>query len=87
MVIFYGAAIQGAPHREEAALLHKEFLATIKGAGFEVGDIILEINSQAIDSLDGFMGLVNTLKSGQKMAVLALDHRTGNSGYVEIVVK
>jgi serine protease Do len=56
-------------------------------AGFEVGDIILEINGQGIDSLDGFMSLVNTLKSGQKISVLALDHRSGNSGYVEIIVK
>jgi serine protease Do len=56
-------------------------------AGFEVGDIILEVNGQTIDSLDGFMSLVNTLKPGQKIAVLAFDHRSGNSGYVEVVVR
>jgi serine protease Do len=56
-------------------------------AGFEVGDIILEINGQQIDGLDGLMTVVNTLKAGQKVAVLALDHRTGNAGYVQVVVK
>jgi serine protease Do len=56
-------------------------------AGFEVGDIILAINGQQIDGLDGLVSVVNTLKAGQKIAVLALDHRSGNSGYVEVVVK
>jgi len=55
--------------------------------GFEVGDIILEINSQPIEGMESFVGLVSTLKRGQKIAVLAIDHRTGNSGYVELVVK
>ncbi len=56
-------------------------------AGFEVGDIILEINSQQIDSLDGLISVINTLKTGQKIAVLVLDHRTGNAGYVQVVVR
>ena len=56
-------------------------------AGFEVGDIILEINGQQIDSLDGLIGVINTLKTGQKIAVLALDHRSGNAGYVQVVVR
>jgi serine protease Do len=56
-------------------------------AGFEVGDIILEINGQQIDGLEALIGAVSQLKSGQKIAVLALDHRTGNSGYVEVVVR
>jgi serine protease Do len=55
--------------------------------GFEAGDIILEINGQAIDSPEGFMSLANILKPGQKITVLALDRRSGNSGYVEVVVK
>jgi serine protease Do len=56
-------------------------------AGFEVADIILEINGQQIDGLDGLVSVVNTLRTGQKVAVLALDHRSGNSGYVEVVVR
>jgi serine protease Do len=56
-------------------------------AGFEVGDIIVEINGQQIDGLEGLISAVNTLKAGQKIAVLALDHRSGNSGYVQVVVR
>jgi serine protease Do len=56
-------------------------------AGFEVGDIILEINGQQIDGLEGLINGVNTLKTGQKIAVLALDHRTANVGYVEVVLR
>jgi Do/DeqQ family serine protease len=56
-------------------------------AGFEKGDIILEINGQQIDGLDGLIGTVSQLKTGQKISVLALDHRTGNTGYIEVVVK
>jgi serine protease Do len=56
-------------------------------AGFEVGDIILAINNQQIDGLDGLVSVVNTLKAGQKIAVQAVDHRSGNSGYVEVVVR
>jgi serine protease Do len=55
--------------------------------GFEVGDIIVEINGQVIDNLESFVTLVNTLRPGQTIAVLAIDHRTGNSGYVEVVVR
>jgi hypothetical protein len=47
----------------------------------------VEINGQQIDGPDGLISAVNTLKAGQKIAVLAVDHRTGNSGYVEVAVR
>ena len=55
--------------------------------GFEVGDVILEINGQPVESVEELSGLVNTVKPGQKIAVVALDHRSGSSGYVEVVVR
>jgi len=54
--------------------------------GFEKGDMILEINGQPIESVDDFVGLMSTVKPGQKLALLALDHKSGNSGYVEVEV-
>ena len=54
--------------------------------GFEIGDMILEINGQPIESVDDFVGLMSTVKPGQKLALLALDHKSGNSGYVEVEV-
>jgi len=56
-------------------------------AGFEVDDIILQINNQSIEGVDSFVGMVSTLKPHQKIAVLALDHRSGNRGYVEVVTQ
>jgi serine protease Do len=55
--------------------------------GFELGDIILQVNGQPIESMESFVGLVSALKPSQKIAVLALDHRSGNTGYVEVVVQ
>jgi serine protease Do len=55
--------------------------------GFEKGDMILEINGQRVEGMESFIDLVNTLKPRQKIAVLALDHRSGNIGYVQVVVK
>jgi serine protease Do len=55
--------------------------------GFEVGDVLLEINHQPIKSFESFVALVSTLKPHQKIVLLALDHRSGNTGYVEVEVR
>jgi len=52
--------------------------------GFEVGDIILEINGQSIGGLENFTQLVASLRPNQRITLLALDHGSGNSGYVTI---
>jgi len=51
-------------------------------AGFEVGDMILQIDNLPIAGLDGFVAVMSSLKPNQKISVLALDHRTGNVGTV-----
>ncbi len=56
-------------------------------AGFEVGDVILEINGQAITGLDVFVEVVAGLQPRQRASLLAVDHHTGNSGAVQVVVK
>jgi len=53
--------------------------------GFEVGDIILEINGQPIEDVESFVALVSTLTTHQKIAVVVLDHRSGNVGSIEAV--
>ena len=52
-----------------------------------MGDIIVAVNGQPIENLESFISLMSTLKPGQKLALLGIDHRTGNSGYVEVVVR
>jgi serine protease Do len=59
----------------------------LKEAGFETGDMILAINDQSIDSMQRFVDLVSLVKPKDKIAILALDHRTGNTGTVQVVVR
>ena len=56
-------------------------------AGFEVGDLILGIQDQPIESPESFMRLMSSLKPGQNITFSALDHRTGNMGSVRVEVK
>jgi serine protease Do len=59
----------------------------LKEAGFELGDIILGINNQPITGTESFVQLVSSLKPNQKVSLLALDHRSGNSGTVLVTVR
>jgi hypothetical protein len=55
-------------------------------AGLEVHDLILAIKGQPIEGVDGLVGLVGlvaALKPHQRVTVLALDHRSGETGSVE----
>ncbi len=57
------------------------------GVGFEKDDIILEINDQAVDGMESFAQMVNTLQPKRQATFLAIDHTTGNSGYVTLTIK
>jgi hypothetical protein len=37
--------------------------------------------------MESFVGLVSSLKPNQKITIIALDHRTGNTGSVEAMVR
>ncbi len=56
-------------------------------AGFEVGDMIAEINGQGVSSLEGFLELINTLQPRQQITVLAVDRKSGNSGQIQVTVR
>ena len=58
----------------------------LAGIGFEVNDMILEINGHAINDLEVFVDLVSALKPQQRIMLLGLDHRSGQTGYVLVVV-
>jgi serine protease Do len=55
-------------------------------AGFEVQDILLAIDGQSIDNAESLVALTAALKPQQQITVLALDHRSGNTGDVQVVV-
>jgi serine protease Do len=54
--------------------------------GFEPNDVMLEVNGQPIDGLEDFMDLISALRPEQRIILLGIDHRTGRSGYVQVVV-
>ncbi len=56
-------------------------------AGFEVGDIILEVDGQSIHGVDDFTGIVSVLQPMQDSVLLALDHRSGQSTYVQVKIR
>jgi serine protease Do len=56
-------------------------------AGFEVGNIILGIENQPIENLESFIDLASSLKPKQKITLLALDHRSGNMGKVQLELR
>jgi serine protease Do len=56
-------------------------------AGFEVGDMILEINGQTITGIEIFIELVSSLQKNQRITLLALDGKSGKTGYIQVVVR
>ncbi len=69
------------------AISRLDFKGPLQEAGFEVGDIILAINDQPIQGVETFAALVNLLKPHQKITIAALDHKTGQTGMVQVVVR
>ena len=64
-----------------------DFKGPLRVAGFEVGDIILGIDDQPIGGIESFVALVGSLKPHQKISVLVLDHRSANTGTVQVVTR
>jgi serine protease Do len=56
-------------------------------AGFEVGDIILGIDNQPVEGMEGFVSMVSSLKPKQKITLLAVDHGSGNTGTIQVEVR
>jgi serine protease Do len=53
-------------------------------AGFEVNDIITAINNIAVNGVEGFIDIVKTLPAKQSVVLTAIDHRSGQTGYVQV---
>jgi len=55
-------------------------------AGFEVDDMILEINGRPVRGVDDFANIIDSLPHGKIATILALDHRTGRTGYIRVAI-
>ncbi len=55
-------------------------------AGFEKNDVILDVNNLPVEGVEGFVALVKALPPHQQALFKALDHRTGQSGFVQVTI-
>ncbi len=55
--------------------------------GFEKGYIILMIDGQSFEGVQDFVDMVQSLKPNQRIQLMALDHRTGQTGYLWVQVR
>ncbi len=77
----------GLEPNQGVAIVSVESKGPFGEAGFEVSDIILDINGQTVDGYQNFVDMAAALKPKQRIRVLALDHRTGNTGYINVTVR
>jgi serine protease Do len=55
-------------------------------AGFEVGDVILALDNRPVQGVDGFNEMMSAMLYDQKVILLAISHKNGQSGYVQIEI-
>lgn len=58
----------------------------LKNAGFEKDDVILNVNNRPVQEIEGFEALIKGLPPHQQVLLKALDHRTGQSGLVQVTI-
>lgn len=56
-------------------------------AGFEENDVITAINNIPVNGVQGFADIVKALPAKQNVVLTAVDHRTGQTGYVQLVTQ
>jgi len=54
--------------------------------GFEAGDMIVEVEGLPINGFQEFAEQILRLRGKKSVLLLGMDHRTGRSGYVQVVV-
>lgn len=59
---------------------------TLASVGFEMNDMILEINGKPIVELGEFVDQIRALRPKQRIILLGLDHRSGRTGYVQVKI-
>ena len=58
----------------------------LKNAGFEKDDVILDVNNVPVHGVEGFVALIKALPPNRQVLLKALDHRTGQSGFVQVTI-
>jgi serine protease Do len=76
----------GLDENQGVVIAHVDPKGALGQAGFEVDDVILALDNQPVEGVDGFIDLVNAVPPKKKVSLLALDHRTGNTGTILVEV-
>jgi serine protease Do len=77
----------GLDTNQGVAILRVDPKGSLGRVGFEPGDIILQIEDQAIAGMENFIELVSSVRSRQRVTLTAVDHRSGKAGQVEVVIR
>ena len=54
--------------------------------GFTVGDLILQVDEEWIDDPEELAAVLGALPSREKVSILAIDHKSGKTGYLSMVL-
>ena len=76
----------GLSQPEGVAIQWVDPKGSIGKAGFEVGDVILGIGDQPFQGVDAFNELMTALSHHQKVVLFAIDHKSGQTGYVQVEI-
>jgi serine protease Do len=55
-------------------------------AGFEVGDVIVGLDDHPVQGVDSFDELMMAIPHHRKVVLLAINHKSGQSGYVQVEI-
>jgi hypothetical protein len=53
----------------------------------EVGDLVLKVSDQSISDIESFAAVLDALPHNQAATFMVLDHRSGETGNNQIVVR
>jgi hypothetical protein len=48
--------------------------------------VIVDVNNMPVQGVEGFVALIKALPPHQQALLKALDHRTGQNGYVQVAI-
>jgi len=54
--------------------------------GFRAGDLILQINDEWINDPEDLAAMLAAMPTGEKVSILAIDHKSGKTGYLTLVL-
>ena len=54
--------------------------------GFRAGDLILHVSDEWVDDPEDLAAMLAAMPSGEKVSILAIDHKSGKTGYLTLVL-